>query len=135
MSTRETILAAVASTLVTASVAAGRVYRSRREQLPTLPAVIVTPQSEEAVESVLGLMDRRISVGVDVYAKGDTPDNAADATLAAAWSALFAAPDLGLGSDVQIDPLHSIDWDFEDYDHVRATLRVTVIYRTATGSM
>ena len=135
MSTRETILAAVASTLVTASVASGRVYRSRKEQLPTLPAVIVAPQSEEAVENALGLADRRISVGVEVYAKGDTPDNAADATLAAAWAALFAAPDLGLGSDVQIDPLHGIDWDFEDHDYVRATLRVTINYRTAIGAM
>jgi hypothetical protein len=132
-STRETILAAVATAL--AGVASGRIYRSRREQLPTLPAVIVEPQGEDAAENVLGRMDRRLTVGVTVYAKGDTPDTAADATLAAAWAALFATPDLGLGSDVQIDPAHSIDWDFEDFDQARATLHVTVNYRTATGSM
>lgn len=133
MSTRETILAAVATAL--AGVAGGRVYRSRREQLPTLPAVIVEPLSEVAEETVLGLTDRRLTVGVQVLAKGDTPDNAADATLAAVWSALAVANALGLGSEVQIEPMHEIDWDFEDFDHCRASLRVGVIYRTATGSM
>lgn len=133
MSTRETILTAFATAL--AGVASGRVYRSRREQLPTLPAVIVEPLSEVAEETVLGLTDRRLTVGVQVLAKGDTPDNAADATLAAAWAALATANALGLGSEVQIEPAHEVDWDFEDYDHCRASLRVTVIYRTATGSM
>lgn len=133
MSTRDTILAAFATAL--AGVAGGRVYRTRREQLPTLPAVIVEPTSETAEETVLGLTDRRLSVGIQVLAKGDTPDNAADATLAAAWAALAVANALGLGSEVQIEPAHEIDWDTEDYDYGRATLRVTVIYRTATGSM
>jgi hypothetical protein len=133
MSTRETILAAIATAL--SGVAGGRVYRSRREDLGTLPAVVITPDGEEAEEAVLGVTDRRLVVAVDVYAKGDTPDTAADATLAAAWAALAAAPTLGLGTDVQLWPAHSIDWDFEDFDYARATLRVTYLYRTATGSM
>ena len=37
MTTRDTLLAAIASAL--SGVASGRVYRTRREQLPTLPAV------------------------------------------------------------------------------------------------
>lgn len=133
MSTRDTILAAVATAL--SGVAGGRVYRSRREQIPTLPAVIIEPISEDAEERALSRMDRLLSVGVSVLAKGDTPDNAADATLAAAWAALYAAPDLGQGSDVQIDPRHTIEWDFEDYDYCRATLRVSVMYRTLPGGM
>jgi hypothetical protein len=133
MSTRETLLAAVATAL--SGVAGGRIYRSRREQLPTLPAVIVEPQGEEAQEVSLGYMDRRITVGVVVYAKGDTPDNAADSTLASAFAALAATPSLGLGEDVQLETTHAVEWDFEDYDYVRATLRLTYFYRTASGSM
>lgn len=132
MSTRETILAAFATTL--ASVASGRVYRSRKEQLPTLPAVIITPDNATSVESVLGMMDHELSVSVSVYAKGDTPDNAADATLAALHTALTAAPTLGLGNDVQLLPGVECEWDFEDYDYVRATHRYHVTYRTATGA-
>ena len=135
MSARETLLAAVASTLVTASVASGRVYRSRREQLPTLPAVIVTPAAEDANEDVMGREDATLTVDLDVYARGDAPDNAADATLAAAWAALRATPTLGLGVDVQLMPGRRIAWDFEDFDYVRATLSVAYFYRTATGAM
>ena len=133
MSSRETLLAAVATAL--AGVASGRVYRSRKEQLPTLPAVVILPASEDANEEVLGREDASLSVDLEVYAKGDTPDNAADATLAAVWAALRATPTLGLGTDVQLMPGRRINWDFEDYDHVRATLTVTYLYRTATGAM
>ena len=133
MSTREALLAAVATTL--SGLAGGRVYRSRREQLPTLPAIVIAPQDEEAIEIVLGYIDRRLKVGIEVLAKGDTPDNAADATLAAAWAALAANPQLGLGSEVQLESEHAISWDFEDYDYVRATLTITCNYRTTFGAM
>ena len=132
MSARDTLLAAMATAL--GSVAAGRVYRSRREQLPTLSAVILTPQAEEASEAVLGQLDRRLTVAVDIYAKGDTPDNAADTDLAAAWAALSGAAALNTAG-VQIEQAHDIAWDYDDYDYVRATLRVTITYRTAVGAM
>jgi hypothetical protein len=133
MSTRENILAAVATAL--AGVASGRIYRTRREQLGTLPAIVVEPVSEQAEELSLGYIDRRLTVGINVYAKGDTPDNAADSTLGSAWAALAATPTLGLGTEVQLESPHGIDWDVEDYDYVRATLSVTYNYRTALGSM
>lgn len=133
MSTRETILAAVATAL--AGVASGRIYRSRKEQLSTLPAVIITPDQEQAEEVVLGKTDRRLTVAIAVFASADTPDAGADSTLASCWSALAVANALGLGSDVQVDPAHEITWEWDDYDYVRATLRVTINYRTDTGSM
>jgi hypothetical protein len=133
MGSRDTLLAAVATTL--AGVAGGRVYRLRREQLPTLPAVVIEPRSEEASEVALGVTDRRMDVDLIIFAKGDTPDNAADATLSAVWAALYATPTLGLGSNVQLEPAHRVAWDAEDFDYVRATLSVTYNYRTATGAM
>lgn len=130
-STRETILAAFAT--VMSSVASGRVYRSRKEQLPTLPAVIIEPVSASASELALGAVDHDMTVSVAVYAKGDTPDNAADATLLAGHTALIADRSLGLGNGVTLMPDFSTDWSFEDYDFVRAVHTYRVTYRT-TGA-
>jgi len=131
MSTRESILAAAAAALVTASVASGRVYRSRQEALTTLPAVIVEPLSESADETVLGMLDRTLSVAVSVHASGAPGDNAADATVAAVESAMLADRTLGLGSEVNI--LSTIDtrWEFDEQDMCRATLIFQVSFRTA----
>ena len=131
MSTRETILAAFAT--VMASVASGRVYRSRKEQLPTLPAVIIEPVGATASELSLGAMDHDLTVTVAVYAKGDTPDNAADATLLAGHTALIADRALGLGNGITLMPDFSADWSFEDFDYFRASHTYRVTYRT-TGN-
>lgn len=133
MSIRETILAAVAAKLVSANVASGRVYRTRREQLETLPAVTVEPAGASAEEVFLGTMDHELFVAVAVIAKGDTPDTAADATLTAAHAALVADITLGL-ADVTLDPEFSADWEFEDYDYARAVHRYRISYRTASNA-
>ena len=130
-STRENILAAFAT--VMASVASGRVYRSRKEQLPALPAVIIEPRSCSSSEIALGAMDHDLTVSIAVYAKGDTPDNAADATLLAGHAALIANRSLGLGNGITLMPEFTADWSFEDYDHVRAEHTYRVTYRT-TGN-
>jgi hypothetical protein len=133
MSTRETILAALQTTL--ASVAGGRVYRWRKEQLLTLPAVIIRPESEEDTGEALGVTDTTMNVAFDVYARGDIPDQAADATLSAVYAALIPDPTLGLGSDVQIMPGRVVTWDVDDYDDSRITLMMRIQYRTAQGAM
>lgn len=134
MSTRDDILAAFVTTLTTAGVASGRCYRSRREELPALPAVVVEPDSETAEEAMLGVMDAELLVSLSVYASGDTPDNAADATLAAAHAALMADLSLGI-ADAQILPRREVDWQFENFDNARVTARYSVAYRTTFGSM
>lgn len=133
MSTRESILAAFATQL--AAVASGRVYRSRREQLPTLPAIIIEPVAGRSEEIALGAVEHELTVSVAVFAKGDTPDSTADATLLAAHTALIADRALGLGAanGVTLMPDFDVDWNFEDYDYVRAEHRYRVIYRT-TGN-
>ena len=131
MSTRETVLAAVKTALITASVAAGRVYRSRQEAMTTLPSVTVEPQFEAADETVLGMMDRTLNVSVMVFASGDPADAAADDTLTLIESTLLADRTLGLGSEVQIRSMLDIRWDFEDQDLVRVSSTFQVSYRTA----
>ncbi len=133
MSTRESILAAMATAL--SGLASGRVYRTRQEQLSTLPAIVIEPLQDSATEYALGRADRRLTVQVSVFAKGDIPDSAADSTISSAWSALFAAPTLGLGDGVQLMPDHELSWNFDDYDYAQAVLRVTYLYTTPIGSM
>lgn len=131
MSTRENILAAFATAM--SAVASGRVYRSRKEQLPTLPAVVIEPRSSSSSEIALGAMDHELTVTVAIYAKGDTPDSTADATLLAGHTALIADRSLGLGNGITLHPDFTADWSFEDYDHVRAEHTYRVTYRT-TGA-
>lgn len=127
MSARETLLAALQTTL--SGLCSGRVYRSRKEQLPALPAIVIRPESEEGAGDLLGRQDATLLTAIDIYASGDIPDQTADPILAAVESALFAAPDLGLGPDVQIKPGRRIEWDIENFDDGRATLHIEIIYR------
>lgn len=133
MSTRETILAAVATTL--AGVASGRIYRRRQEQIETLPAVEVEFAGAVAGNAPIGVADHELRVRVAVLAKGDTPETAADATLVLVHSALLAAINLGLGTDVQIDPDNwtADEPEISDYDYIRQSHIYTVRYRTAFG--
>jgi len=132
MSLRESVLSALAAALVNANVASGRVYRSRQEAIETLPAVTVEPVSEQVGESMLGRLDRTLSVAVTVLAKGDTPDSTADVVLDAAAAAILADRTLGLGSEVQVMSLHDLRWDFEDFDLTRVTATFQISMRTAS---
>ena len=130
MSLRENAIAALAAKLVTANVASGRIYRTRQEAIVTLPSVIVQPVSETVSETVLGLLDRLVTVEVSVLAKGDTPDNAADSTVDAAAVAILADRSLGLGSEVQVLSDHETRWDYEDFD----VTRVSTLYQISMRS-
>ena len=60
---------------------------------------------------------------------GDIPDQAADATLSAAYAALIASPTLGLGSGVQILPGRVVQWQIEADDVPRLNLRISFTVR------
>lgn len=132
MSQREAILSAVATCL--AALAGGRVYRSRREQLAELPAIVIEPISSYSTERVLGFVDHDMTFEVAVLAKADTPETGADATLVSAHALLLSDLTLGISADVQLDPTFESSWDYSDYDYVRAAHRYRVSYRTAAGA-
>lgn len=132
MSLRESILAAFQTKL--ASLAEGRVYRSRKEQVPTLPVIFIEPSRATCIEQPLGMLEHDLVVYVVILAKGETPDSAADATLADAHAAIMADITLGLGADVQVMQQVETDWNFEDYDHAQIILGFHVNYRTAIGA-
>lgn len=127
MSARETILAALLATL--SGLCSGRVYRSRKEQLPALPAIVIRPESEKTVQQVLGCHDATLTVVIEIYARGDVPDQAADATLQAVIEALQATPTLGLSDAVQVSPDLEYEWAIENYDDAGITLRLVIDYR------
>lgn len=133
MSVRETILAAFATTL--GALASGRVYRERKEQLPDVPAIVITPGEEQAQEQLLGVMDAELQVNVEIYVRGDTPSTAADSLLSSVHSALSADLTLGLGTDVQILPRRTVRWDQDAYDEGKLTVTYSVFYRTSFGGM
>jgi len=133
MSIRETILAAIQTQL--ASVAGVQVSRSRREQITDLPAVIVRPESEEDPGDLLGVSDTVLTVALDIYGRGEIPDQATDATLSAVYLALSTDPTLGLGSDVQILPGRSVQWSTDAFDDSLVTLTLRITYRAYQGAL
>jgi hypothetical protein len=128
MSARDNILVALRTAL--SGLCDGRVYRSRLDQLPVLPAIIITPESETDTGDMLGCTDATLTVAISIYARADIPDQAIDPILAAVLAALRTDSTLGLGSDVQIQPSRRIDWDIQNYDDGAATLHIDITYRT-----
>lgn len=128
MSARDNILVALRTAL--SGLCDGRVYRSRLDQLPVLPAIIITPESETDTGEMLGCTDATLTVAISIYARADIPDQAIDPILAAVLAALRTDSTLGLGSDVQIQPSRRIDWDIQNYDDGAATLHIDITYRT-----
>lgn len=128
MSPRENVLAALVATL--SPILPASVWRSRKEQLPTIPAIVVRPESEEDLGEMLGVTDATLTVAIEIYARGEIPDQAADPLLADVLDALKVDATLGLGSDVQVLPRRRIDWDIENYDDAGVTVRVDIDYRT-----
>lgn len=128
MSARENLLVALRTAL--SGLCDGRVYRSRLDQLPVLPAIIITPESETDTGEMLGCTDATLTVAISIYARADIPDQAIDPILAAVLAALRTDSTLSLGSDVQIQPSRRIDWDMQNYDDGAATLHIDITYRT-----
>mgnify|MGYP001324539806 CR=1 FL=1 len=128
MSARDNILVALRTAL--SGLCDGRVYRSRLDQLPVLPAIIITPESETDTGEMLGCTDATLTVAISIYARADIPDQAIDPILAAVLAAIRTDSTLGLGSDVQIQPSRRIDWDIQNYDDGAATLHIDITYRT-----
>lgn len=128
MSQRETILAALKTSL--SGLCSGRVYRTRKEQFPALPAIVIRPDAENDPGEMLGCTDATLSVAIAIYAKGEIPDQAADPVLADVLTALKSPVALGLGTDALIMPARRIEWAFENYDDAEVTLRIDIQYRT-----
>ena len=122
MSLRETVLDAIVAAVQTC---APFVARSRGEQLPALPAIIVRPQSATRDPAVIGVRQSQFSVALEIYAAGDIPDQAADAVLDAIDAALDRPDPLGLGAAAQLLPDRTWQWAFAPWDNGQVVLSLT----------
>lgn len=128
MSIQENILNGIKVSL--SGLSSGRVYRDRKEQIGTLPAICIEPESCEESEAAVGLTDGYMFILIMVYAAGDTPSSAADSLIASVKAVMIPGADFALGNNVQLLPSVTQEWDFENFDYVRVSLRYRVQYRS-----
>ncbi len=130
MSDRELILNAIKTKLANANVAGGRVYRSRRQALQVLPAVVVEPSIRRTKQEHTGAAeDNSFIVNVLIFVEGDPPDTVSAPIEKEVVAALKADPTLGVADDVQLQGNYETSWDFEDFDVARVYLTFQVNYR------
>lgn len=122
----EAILAGIDSALTAAGVS--NVLRDRQETIETLPAVVIEPESCEETEIALTQRDGELLVAISIYASGETPSTTIDAVLEDVRDVMLPGADFGV-SGAQLMPGVSYEWDFENYDYARVSIRYRVIYR------
>lgn len=136
MSKREQIMQAIVTLLAGIPGSTG-VYRSREDAMTReeSPCVVVRPDGEDVEEVAIGLIDARLTVRVEVYARGAAPDSAADAVAEVAHSRLMSSPTLGgLAVDIIED---GTDFDAEgaDQDAGITSMRFIVWHRRGRASL
>lgn len=130
-SLREQILADLADTLADATDAQDRVYRTRRLALvqDERPAILILPESEEVDGTRPGLYTlRTLSVTVNVYARGEIADQAADDLCVQVYAAVMADETRG-GVAMRTAP-GGTSWRFsnDDMDAVEVSQSFQIIY-------
>lgn len=109
---RESILAAIASTLAGTTGVGTRIYRSRMEAFARneAPALVIEPGTDSASEELVSTckIDWRLPVLIAVYTRGAVPDQLADPIISSIHSKLMADRTLGgLGMNIwpgTVDP-------------------------------
>jgi len=96
---RESILAAIKTTLAGTSGVGTRIYRSRVEPMSRAesPAIIIEPITDTPVQNTsLPTLDWTLRVRISVVVRGTTPDTTADSVIESMHAKLMA--DLTLGN-------------------------------------
>lgn len=132
MSKRESVLAAIATLLT--DLADGRVYRSRREQLPALPCIVIEPESESTIEGPIGRINATLTVAISVFYQGEIPDQAGDTLISTVVQRIESSPGLGFSDgSVQAQIGTELSFDIENFDTGRAVIRARVDYVRPVG--
>lgn len=134
MSARENVLQAIVAALTTVTPS---VYRSRVVALTRgeLPAVVVTPESEDTEQLARALTSRQLTIKVAIHARGDIPDQAVDTLAGNLHAALLADDTLG-GKCARIVE-SGTSWEFSDADGtaLEMTISYTATYSTPTNKI
>jgi hypothetical protein len=135
---RETILAAVASTLAGTTGVSTRIYRSRVEPLTRgeSPALVIEPISDTAEQlTSLPMLDWSLTVRIAVIVRGNIPDQLADPTVESLHSKLMADLTLG-GYAIDIQP-QAVNFEMVEADQPAGVITCDYLirYRTTVANL
>jgi hypothetical protein len=135
---RESILAAIASTLAGTTGVSTRIYRSRVEPLSRgeSPALVIEPISDTAEQNTsLPKLDWSLTVRIAVIVRGSIPDQLADSTVESLHSKLMADLTLG-GYAIDVQP-QAVNFEMVEADQPAGviTCDYLVRYRTSVSNL
>jgi hypothetical protein len=135
---RETILAAIASTLAGTTGVSTRIYRSRVEPLTRgeSPALVIEPISDSAEQlTSLPTLDWSLTVRIAVIVRGNIPDQLADPTIESLHSKLMADLTLG-GYAIDIQP-QAVNFEMVEADQPAGVITCDYLirYRTTVANL
>lgn len=135
---RETILAAIKTTLTGTTGVGTRIYRSRVEPMARAeaPALIIEPVTDTPVQNTsLPTLDWTLRVRINVIVRADVPDIAADQIIESLHSKLMADLTLG-GEAIDIEPAQTT-FNFFEADQPAGVVfcEYEVRYRTQVADL
>lgn len=140
MSTRAKSIKDAIAALLTAStpLASGNVFESRLRKLQDEYALAIVVRRGPDVRigpTTLDRTQRQLLVGVEVYARGDIPDDLADPVMEAIVDRVMADRELGgLCDDISIGNVVP-DWAARDSDLVVMDMEFLVDYEISNGDL
>ena len=135
---RESILTAIAATLVGTTGVSTRIYRSRVEPITRgeSPTIVIEPISDNAQQNTsLPTLDWSLVVRIAVIVRGNIPDQLADPTVQSLHSKLMADLTLG-GYAIDIEPV-SVTFELVEADQPAGVVMCDyrVQYRTSVANL
>jgi len=131
---RESILAAIKTTLAGTTGVGTRIWRSRVQALARQesPAIVVEPISDNAEQNTsLPTLDWSLTVRVAVIVRGDVPDQQADATVQSLHSKIMADLTLG-GYAIDVQP-QGVSFDLVEADQPAGVIACDYLVRYRTS--
>jgi hypothetical protein len=131
---RETILAAIASTLAGTTGVSTRIYRSRVEPLSRgeSPALVIEPISDTAEQNTsLPTLDWSLTVRIAVIVRGNVPDQLADPTIESLHAKLMADLTLG-GYAIDVQP-QGVNFEMVEADQPAGVIACDYLVRYRTS--
>lgn len=135
---RESILAAIASSLAGTTGVSTRIYRSRVEPIARneSPAIVVEPISDQANTDVsFCKTDWSLTVRIAVIVRGSIPDQHADAIIESLHAKVMADQTIG-GYAMSIEP-RGVQFDMVEADQPAGVIACDYLirYRTAVANL
>lgn len=117
-SKREQILSALVTLLTGTTPAGANVFRSRvtAVERDVTPAIVIRPEEDMPEKQFAGMTINILAMAIDVYTRGDVPDQLADAVIVPAHALIMADPTIGgLAAITRQGPSK---WEMHDADQV-----------------